>query len=199
MAYTLAALLKEVGQALGLNIEVLLSDGRQPIGRGIGPALEARDILDVLQNHREASHDLRERSLVIAAKILEFSSNIPKGEGLKRATEILESGQAWGKFQSICEAQGGLREIPQAQYTHPVTAKKTGIVTAIDNRRLAQVAKLAGAPHDKVAGIDFHAPLGKHVDKDESLFTIHAESAGQIQYALNYVHSSPDLIKIGEQ
>ena len=199
MAYTLSGLLKEVGQALGLNIEVSLGDGSQPIGRGIGPALESRDILEVLQNQASAPQDLRERSLTVAAKILELSPEVPKGSGLFKATEILESGRAWNKFQAICEAQGGLRTIPQAQYTYPVTANTTGFVKSIDNRRIAQVAKLAGTPHDKVAGIDFHAPIGKGIEKGEPLFTIHADSKGQIEYALNYVRSSPSMIKIGEE
>lgn len=199
MANTLGSLLKEVGEVLGLNIEVSISDGTQPIGRGIGPALEARDILEVLQNQKNSPHDLCERALAIAAKILEFSPNTPKGEGIVQATEILESGKAWEKFQSICEAQGGLRDIPEAQYTHQVTAINTGVVKAIDNRRIAQVAKLAGAPHDKVAGIYFHSPIGKRVEKGEPLFTIHAESKGQIDYALHYVKASPTIIEVGEE
>ncbi|NNF96338.1 MAG: thymidine phosphorylase family protein, partial [Halobacteria archaeon] len=49
-ALRLRKLFEFVGDRLGLHIEVVISDGSQPIGRGIGPALEARDIMQVLEN-----------------------------------------------------------------------------------------------------------------------------------------------------
>jgi thymidine phosphorylase len=52
----------------------------------------------------------------------------------------------------ICKAQGGFREPEFALYKEDIKAEKSGIVTEIDNRRLAKIAKLAGAPHDSKAG-----------------------------------------------
>lgn len=155
-ADSLSKLFKKVAQALNINVEIIVSDGIQPIGRGIGPALEAIDVLEVLQNTSGAPQDLRDRALTIAGKIIEFSPDVKSGMGKQIATKILNDGSAWKKFQSICNAQGGLREPPIAKFIHSVTAKHCGRITAIDNRQIARLAKLAGAPHDKSAGIFLH-------------------------------------------
>jgi len=108
-ANELAKQLRLTGEALDLNVSCLISDGQQPVGYGIGPALEAQDIVSVLQNSSLAPQDLRQRALTISAKILEMGDAAELDQGLKLATEILDSGKAWNKFQAICEAQGGRR------------------------------------------------------------------------------------------
>lgn len=191
-------LLQHVGEMCGLTVKVVLTEGFEPIGRGIGPALEARDVVQVLTNHKDAPSDLRQHALFLAGNILEFSTKIRKDEGFKVAEEILTSGKAWKKFQAICEAQGGMREIPQSccRYDHP--APKTGKVTQIDTKRLALLAKLAGAPQFKAAGIDLHVKLHAVIKNGQPLFTIHAQSTGELDYALSYLHESNDFIVLEE-
>ncbi|MBT4879654.1 MAG: thymidine phosphorylase family protein [Alphaproteobacteria bacterium] len=196
MAHTLEHLFQVVAQKIGLNLSIILSDGSQPVGRGIGPALEAWDILAVLQNKSEAPQDLRERALILAGNILEFSPKVAVGEGRKIAEDILESGKAFEKFQKICEAQGGLREPPVAKYTHSILSPQRGCVANINNRQLARLAKLAGAPHDKAAGVELHVPLRTLVDKGEPLVTIHAESKGELSYALSLLDQIPEIIQV---
>ena len=198
MAETLSRNLEQTGAALGIGVRVHASDGSQPVGRGIGPALEARDLVAVLQNDKNAPQDLRERALDLAGHILEFSPAIKDGRGRILAAEILDSGKAWEKFRAICEAQGGMREVPSAKYTHAIEAGKTGNITEIDNRRIARVAKLAGAPADKVAGVDLHMPVGAKVEKGQPLFTVHAESPGELDYALTYLEEQDGIVKIEE-
>ena len=195
-AAALTAVLVAVGRNVGLEVEVVTSDGSQPVGRGIGPALEARDVLAVLRGDAAAPRDLRERALVIAGHVLELSGSMRRGEGALIAERTLSEGRALKKFAAICEAQGGFREPPRAQHTAPVPAVRAGVVSAIDNRRLARVAKLAGAPHDLVAGIEVHVRLGAHVAAGQPLYTIHAESPGELAYAQHYVQSGPDPITI---
>jgi thymidine phosphorylase len=189
---------EKVSEDLGIKAEVYFSDGEQPIGRGIGPALEARDLMSVLSLSKDAPLDLRNHSLALAAKILEFSSKVKKGEGLKLAKEILDSGRALKKFEAICEAQGGMREIPKSKYQRPHLAKKAGIIVAIDNRRISRLAKLAGAPLDKVAGVDLHTPLGTKVEVGTPLFTVHGGSKGELNYALSYLHERNEIVSIKE-
>lgn len=196
MAAFLKHNLDEVGKALGIHVKTIITDGSQTVGYGIGPALEARDVLNVLQNKPEAPSDLREHALLIAAEILEFSPHVTTGNGYKLAEEILNSGQAWKKFQSICQAQGGLKEIPVAQYKYEYIAPKDGVVTNTDIKRLSLLAKLAGAPRAKAAGIDLHIKNGEHVVKDQPLFTIHAESPGELDYTLNYLEQGNHIIPI---
>jgi thymidine phosphorylase len=149
-----------IGSEIGLQVLPVLTDGTQPIGNGIGPALEAGDALMVLQDDPNAPRDLRERSLLLAGHILELSGSVAAGGGQALAREILNDGRAWRKFQAICAAQGGMREPPRAPFTQPFCAARGGRVSRIDNRRLARVAKLAGAPHDPSAGLVLHARVG---------------------------------------
>ena len=188
--------MEQVAIAIGLQIKVLLSDGSQPIGRGIGPVLEVLDVLAVLENEATAPQDLKERALVLAGNLLELAGKIPDGKGVRMAQDILESGEAYKKFKAICLAQGGFSKPELAPYRHEVKAEKSGTVQRIDNRRLAKVAKLAGAPDDPAAGVLFAAPLGKKVALDEVLYTIFAESEGELSYALGYVTNEKDIITI---
>ena len=192
----LSALLEGVGKAIGLAVRVLPTDGTQPVGRGIGPALEARDVLAVLRGSRDAPQDLRERAITLAGAILEMVAQALPGRGAALATSILADGRALLKFEAICAAQGGRRTPPTAQHTRPVTATREGIVAAVDNRRLARVAKLAGAPQAAVAGVEYLAPLGKPVQRGEPLFVVHAQQEGELEYALEYLRSQPAIVTI---
>jgi len=197
-AHKLKASLESMGKKLGLTIKVSFGDGTQPIGRGIGPALEARDVVAVLKGDSNAPQDLRARAIELSGEILEFSPNVEVGQGRKIAEELLNNGKAWQKFQSICNAQGGMREIPKAGYIHSYPAKKKGKVVGINNRRIALIAKLAGAPYDKAAGVDLQVSIGSQVERGSELFTIHAESPGELQYALDYLKEGNKVIEIEE-
>ena len=190
--------LKSVGSKVGLTINVIITEGFEPVGRGIGPALEARDVVQVLQNHPDAPRDLRDHALLLAGSILEFSPKVAKKQGLAIATKLLDDGSAWKKFQAICDAQGGMREIPKSCCQHPYLAPKSGRVTQIDTKRIALIAKLAGAPRSKAAGIDLHAKLHDTVEKGQPLFTIHTQSPGELDYALSYLQETNAIIQLEE-
>ena len=198
-AQQLGRLLEGVGRLVDLDVRVLLTDGSRPIGRGFGPALEARDVLAVLQNDPNAPADLRERALDVAGAVLEFSPNISAGGGPRVARQVLEDGAAWSKFQAICEAQGGLREPPRAALTHTVEAARAGQVVELDNRRLSRVAKFAGAPADPAAGLELHVGIGDSVDAGQPLFTLHAQAKGELGYALDYLEREADLVRLGKE
>lgn len=123
-AHLLSTLFLNVGKAFDLNIHITLTDGRQPVGRGIGPVLEARDVLSVLRREKEAPQDLRERSLFLAAKVMEYCCGHSAEEAFLEAQQILDDGRALRKFESICEAQGGIREIQFAPFKYEILAKK---------------------------------------------------------------------------
>lgn len=190
-AQTLAARLTLVGSSLGVNVTCLTTDGTQPVGRGIGPAPEARDILAVLGRHPEAPRDLAERAIALAAALLEIGGAAAPGSGTDLARRTLDSGDAWRKFVAICEAQGGLRQPPEAAQMHEVTAANAGRVSVFDNRRLARLAKLAGAPGNLAAGLTLAVREGDTVERGQPLFRLHADSRGEIAYALDYWSVSP--------
>ena len=197
-AKRLGGRLVTVGTALGLNVRIVETDGRQPVGRGIGPALEARDVLMVLQQQADAPIDLRDRALHLAGELLELAGRAQPGDGGRLAGDVLSSGDAWRKFQAICDAQGGMRTPPVAGYSHPVFASVTGSITTMDNHRLAKAAKLAGAPQAPAAGIDLHVRLADRVAAGQPLFTVHAQSRGQLDYALHYIAGQRGIVAIGD-
>lgn len=195
-ALHLAGRMRAVAARSGLQAHCLLSDGTQPVGRGIGPALEAHDVLAILRNAPDAPDDLRRRAATIAGAALEIGGKSKPGEGAALALETLADGRAWTKFQAICEAQGGMRIPPVAKQTHPLSATRDGRVIHIDNRKLARLAKLAGAPDSKAAGIHLEVRLGEEVERGQPLLHVHAETYGELAYALDYAAIAGDIIRV---
>jgi thymidine phosphorylase len=189
------SLFSEVGKHLGLSVDIFFSDGSQPIGRGIGPALEARDVLKVLQDEADLPEDLKEKSLLIAGKLIEFSPRVKKGEGRAIARQILESGKAFEHFKAICEAQGGLYPVPVAPYQKTVFSTQAGIVSGFQNRALTRLASLLGAPMAVVAGIDLHVKIGDVVEWGQPLFTLHALTEGELHYAHETMYQQEPIIE----
>ncbi len=192
----LARALEGVAAHFGLTTRCILSDGAQPVGRGIGPALEAHDVLAVLQNDPNAPQDLRRRACLLAGAALEIGGVAPAGEGARKAEQVLAGGQAWAKFQAICRAQGGLRTPGVASQRRPLLATHGGRVTHINNRKIARLAKLAGAPDVKVAGVRMFVRLGDEVQAGAPVLDVHADSPGEMAYAMDYAHHNPDLLEI---
>jgi thymidine phosphorylase len=194
----LQTLLEQVAAALGIQLRVVRTHGTQPVGRGIGPALEAHDVLAVLRGAASAPVDLRMRSLALAGELLEFCGHSLPGTGHSEAWRLLDSGAAWDKFQAICEAQGGLRTPGVAALRSPIVAERSGYVAGIDSRRLARVAKLAGAPDAATAGLELHVGLGDPVERGQPLFTLHAQAPGELTYAKEYLGTHP-IITLGDE
>jgi len=199
MAQNLRRLLEKTGAALGLDVRTIVTDGSQPIGRGIGPALEARDVLQILQNDANAPQDLREKSLLLAGELLEMAEAAAPGQGRDLAESTLLSGAAMDKFKAICEAQGGFNEPPTAEFSHCVRAEKNGVVAYFNNRFIARLASLAGAPNAAAAGLEIHVRSGDQVSKGTPLYTLHAEAAGELAYALDFLDGHTDVVRIEEE
>jgi thymidine phosphorylase len=183
-ALKLRKLFEYIGDLFALHIEVVITDGSQPIGNGVGPVLEARDVQQVLSNNKEAPADLREKSLRLAGRILEFDPDVRGGQGYAIARDILESGRAFDKMQAIILAQGKQQEKEwPVPLKYAVTAQENGYIHAIDNLKVAKIASLAGAPIDKYAGIDLSKKVGDNILKGETLFTIYACFKSEFEFA----------------
>ena len=198
-AQDLKARLEEVGYRLGLTVKCLLTNGDQPVGWGIGPSLEALDILAVLKNEHHAPADLRERALTIAGELLEMGGASAAGQGHTLAEQTLQSGRAWQKFEAICLAQGGLFEPRVGQHCHNILAQRPGVLTYINNRFISKLAKLLGAPNAMGAGIRFNVKLGERVEKAELLLSLYAETKGELAYALEFLDSHPNEVLIEDE
>jgi thymidine phosphorylase len=184
-AAELADLFETVGAGLGLVVKAFPTDGSRPIGRGIGPALECRDVGWVLDNDPQAPADLVEKALFFASRILAWDPALGSvAAGRARAEELLRSGAARAAFELIIDAQGR-REPPVAPglLVHTVRSPKAGLVTEIDGWAVAGIARRAGAPFDKAAGIDLRRHVGDSVAMGDPLFAIHASASSDLDEA----------------
>ena len=183
-AQRLRKLFEYVAQHLGLHLEVVITDGTQPVGNGIGPVLEARDVMRVLRNDPQGPADLRDKSLRLAARVIEFDPDVRGGEGWRIARDILESGRALAQMEAIIDAQGRRTPAPvPGAITHEVTADQDGRVAAIDNLQLARIARLAGAPQVIGAGVDLLCKVGDAVRAGQPLYRIHASYSADLAFA----------------
>ncbi len=183
-AHALAYDFIDLGKRLGINVQCAVTFGEQPLGYAIGPALEAREALSTIMGNGPT--DLKEKSTNIAGILLEM---VGIKNGKRKAEAILESGKAERKLREIIEAQGGDAQTKPEDIE--VGDKKTEIVATMDSRVLwisnkgfAQIAREAGAPKEKGAGVVLRTKLGEHIKNGEVLFEIYAETNAKLRAAL---------------
>lgn len=183
-AVRLRKLFEYVARHMGITTDIVITDGSQPIGRGIGPVLEARDVMAVLRNEPDAPDDLRDRALLLAGRVLDFDPAIEGGRGFARAQELLASGEALKAMERLIEAQGRQTEhFELGRHHFDVQAQSAGVVRAIDCHLIARIARLAGASMDKGAGIDLFRKVGASVRKGDALYRIYADSETGLGFA----------------
>lgn len=177
-----------LGKKIGIKIQVFKIPAKEPIGRGIGPVLEARDVLRVLKQKQNRPKDLENKAVFLAGKLFELAGQVPRGQGKAAASEILEKGKAWKKMQAIIKNQGGNPHIDSdsvalgGEYLR-VYSSKAGRITAVDNRAIDEIARTLGAPKEKPAGLYLHKRIGQSVKKGSKLFTFYAERKERIELA----------------
>lgn len=186
-AQRLRRLFEYVARRIHLSLDVVITDGRQPIGNGIGPMLEARDVMRVLENDPRAPNDLRQKSLRLAGRLIECHPDVRGGDGFAIARDILDSGRALTKMNAIMAAQGQKQfdhNSPQlGALTFDVRAPMSGVVTGIDNLQIARAARLAGAPKVIGAGLDLFLKLGDAVAAGDLLYRVHAGFPSDLEFA----------------
>ena len=198
-ALRLRKLFEFVAARLDLVIEVVTTDGSRPIGRGVGPALEARDVRAVLENRPDAPADLREKSIRLAARVLAADPALPGGMGEARARHLLESGAAARKMDEIMEAQGASPvSAALGPLVHEVAASKSGWIGEVDCLRIAAIARLAGAPTDTGSGIELLKTTGDPVRAGEPLYRLYGLDRSDFGFAVDAAAEDPGF-RIGAQ
>jgi AMP phosphorylase len=192
-ARSLAQDFMELGRRLRVRVEVALTYGGQPLGRAVGPALEAREALEALAGG--GPNSLREKALSLAGVMLEMGGRAPLGRGREAAWELLRSGKAEEKMREMIEAQGGdpkvkPEDLPVGDKRATVEAPSDGYVTHIYNERITAIACAAGAPRSRGAGLRLFVKRGHKVNRGEKLFEIYAEHESKLEEALKVVSRS---------
>jgi AMP phosphorylase len=178
---------KAITKKLGIKTKVVITNGCEPIGNGIGPALEARDVLYVLKRDSKRPLDLERKSVKLAGIMLEMGGKAKKFCGARKAKKLLESGAAYDKFIEIVKAQGG-KEIDSkhllfGSYRFDFKAKQKGKIYSINNAVVSKIARVAGAPNDKGAGMYLYKHVKDKVEKGERIFTIYAHNQIKLDFA----------------
>lgn len=180
----------ELGAKLGIRIRCGVTYGGQPVGHAVGPALEAREALQALETKGPAS--LVEKATALAGLLLELAGKATKGSGQDMAKEILRSGKALRKMKAIIEAQGGNPEIKSddvqvGQHKASITAPCDGYITHVSNAAISQIARTAGAPVEKGAGVILYGKRGHKVASREPILDIYAERQSKLEEAYSLV------------
>ena len=171
-----------------MKIRVVLTLGNQPIGNGIGPVLEMIDILKVLKRSL-GPKDLEKKSIFLAGQLLEMLGKVKIGDGEKLAEKILDSGEAFKKFNEIINAQGrkNFKLVP-AKFKKTIFSSKKGRIKEIDNKMINNIGRKLGCPVDKRAGIYIYKHLGNKVNKRDEIITFYAESTTKLKDAISFYH-----------
>jgi putative thymidine phosphorylase len=180
---------EKLGKQLHIKTKVIITDGSQPIGNGIGPNLEARDILYILRKNPKAPKDLEKKSIYMADLLFKITKTKAS------AREILNSGKAYTQFMKIIESQEGNGKIKPAdlklgKFQHKVKSTRSGRISEIDNKLISKIARLAGAPDDKEAGIYLNIKLKDKVKKGQILMTIYSNSKDKLNNTKEFLKDS---------
>ena len=186
-AMRLRKLIEYVGDMLSIEIDAVITDGSEPIGNGVGAVLEARDVMKVLRNKEDAPQDLKEKSLFLAGRILEFDPKLRGGQGYHVAKEILTSGRALETMNKIIHAQGKAPQPQLGHLTRDIVSNISGVVESIDNERINKIGVMAGASQYPGAGLDLLKKVGDRVEQGETLYRIHSVNSTDFAFANSMV------------
>jgi AMP phosphorylase len=195
-AYDIGSDFIRVSKRLGIKTICGITFGEQPIGYCVGPALEAKEALDALINKKEPA-DLIDKACSLAGLLLELV-----GKGNKNiAYKCIKTGKAEKKLREIIEEQGGNpkikpEEIEIGEKRIDITSNKSGIVMWIKNQEIAEIAKIAGAPKDKRAGIRLYVKIGDKVKKDQRIMSIYSEKSLKLDEAEKYAKEVEPVVII---
>ncbi|WP_150270885.1 pyrimidine-nucleoside phosphorylase [Paenibacillus tepidiphilus] len=186
----LAQAMVDIGTHLGRNTVAVISDMDQPLGYGIGNALEIKEGIEILRDG--GPKDLREVCLFLGSQMLVLGG---KAQDEAEARAILEGhladGSALEKFKQIVAAQGGdvtqveaPDTLPAAKTLIEVKAEASGYIESIQAEAVGIAAMLLGAGRetkesqiDLAVGIHLAKKVGDAVAAGDTLAVLHVNAA----------------------
>ena len=192
----LAKMLVQVAGEAGMELEALLTDMNEPLGRNVGNALEVREVAEILTDHTSGDPRLIDLTVELAARMLVMGGIVTdKDAGRQRAAASITNGSAAQIFNAMIAALGGApnflenydRLLPQAAYREVVRAEHHGWVAAINVQALGEaVMTLVSGQSDDSTKLDLGVGLadlaGRGVEvgpqaEDRPLAEVHARDA----------------------
>lgn len=182
---TLRKLFEYVADHIGLHFGVIIFNDSQPVGCGIEPLPEVRDVMRVLENNPNTPSYLRQNTPHLVSRVLE-DPDVRAGHGNAIAVNSNKSGYALTRTDTLIDAQS--RQNMHAEpgpFQINIRAERGGVVVAIDNYQVERIARLAGASIAEGAGVYFLKKLGDLVAEGEPLYRIHTEVRTDFEFARN--------------
>jgi len=91
-------------------------------------------------------------------------------------------GKLFEKFQDIIKIQKGkIKELGVGKFKHRVYAKKSGKIKHLDNKLINTLARFAGCPEDKAAGIYLYKKASTKLKKGDKILTIYSQSKDKLK------------------
>lgn len=193
-AKKLAEDFKRVAKEFKIKMECILTQNEEPLGNGIGPALEMEDVIKVLKR-KSPCHLLEDKSIELSGKIFELTKKAKKGKGKDLAMQILNSGKAFIKFNEIIEAQGGkIKPFSESKFKQDIISDRSGEIKEINTKKINTLARIAGAPLDKLSGLYLHKHVKDSVKKGEKILTIYSETRSELDHAIDYFKKEKTIV-----
>jgi len=197
-ALDLKSKFEKLGKKFKLKLKVVLTDGSQPIGNGVGPILELRDIFNVLKRDKPPK-DLEDKSVFLAGELFELCGKTKKHKGQELARQILNSGKALEKFNQIIKLQGAnMKKISQtlslAKFSKQIKATRNCKISQIDNKQINTLARIAGSPNDKKAGVYLHKHVKGKLKRNEPIITIYSSSKTRLKHAVEFYKGNKAIV-----
>lgn len=191
---------KYLAKKFRIKLSIDINQSLEPAGHGVGPALEARDVLKVLEQRTDRPVVLEAKALRLAGKLLDLcladSGKKNKENGEELARQILKSGQAQLKMREIIKAQGGNHQITVGNirlgnYRYEVLADKKATITSINNVNLTVIARILGCPTNKKSGIYLEKRIDEKVDKNDVLCILYSSDKWRLSEAKDTLPNVP--------
>ena len=207
-AHVLKEKFEMLAKRFGVKIRIRIHKTLEPAGRGVGPLLEAKEVLKVLEQTPDRPMDLEQRSLALASELIDLcleddsekKDKVLKEYGTpdKYVLSLLKSKLAHKKMQEIIHAQGGnpavtSHNLHPGEKKHEEYAIRKETIQHINSKNISIIAKILGCPNDKKAGIYLSKKIGEKTEKGDTLFTLFTTSSHHLKEAKDSLASFPIL------
>ena len=198
-----AHLMQQLGEAHGMQVMTLMTSMQQPLGHGVGNAIEVREAIATLGG--DGPEDLVELVVALAARLLSRAGlGWDMRKSTREAAERLAGGAALDKMEQWIAAQGGdpacvgnPESLPLAPVEQTLQAAALAYVSSLDALQVGKAVFALGAGRsrqgdavDHAVGVDIQAKVGDRVEAGQRLATVYARTDAEAETAVDAIGSA---------